>query len=591
MSTPRSLAPLVAGLILVLIGLFFLAVNVYGMDVRWLHVFRFGIPLLFVWLGLTKLVRHFTWNEVQLEQEPGKASLLSGIFWTAIGGAFLVYAAGGANAFWVLGSFWPAILVLFGIGKIIDFYRLKGRLQFRTAELVGVVFVVLFGITVGRVHSIQRDLPDFSHAPMNWPWERDDRWRSHFESRKDIPAEGVKSILVANTFGDVSVDAGTSNQIQVELRTAVSARERGDADRRVRDVGITAELKDGALTIGTDTKNRAEDEDLRIRTDLRIIAPESLALTIRNNHGRTTVNNFKAPIDVENAYGHVQVSSIAGKVLVKNRFEAVRLRAIEGDVVVENRRGDIRIEDVKGNARVTTDREGITLERIQGTAEVANYFGDVRLRSVTGPVNVKSPGSTVHLTGVEKDVYAENSHERLTAEDVAGNLEVNTSYSNLNVSNIKGRVTIRASNSQVGLKNLDQGVVVQGKDSKISLSDVAGAIQVATSLRPVTLNHFQGPAQVQNEYGEILLEPSVPLAGALIASNRNGDINLRLPESVSCKLSAQAPGGEVVSDFERRVERVEHVEKTQMIEQTIGGGKTEVRLQTTYSKIHIRKGE
>jgi hypothetical protein len=153
MSTPRSLAPLVAGLILVLIGLFFLAINVYGMDVRWLHVFRFGIPLLLIWLGLTKLVRHFTWSEQQIEQEPGKASLLSGIFWTTIGSVFLVYAAGGPNALRVLGSFWPAILVLFGIGKIIDFYRLKGRLQFRTGELIGVVLVVGFCLNVGRLHT------------------------------------------------------------------------------------------------------------------------------------------------------------------------------------------------------------------------------------------------------------------------------------------------------------------------------------------------------------------------------------------------------------------------------------------------------
>ena len=587
MSSRRSLAPLVAGLILVLIGLFFLAVNVYGMDVRWLHIFRFGIPILLICLGLMKLVRHFIWDETVLEQEPGKASLLSGIFWTSIGTVLLVNASGGPNALQILGSFWPAILVLFGLGKIIDFYRLKGRLQFRTGELVGVVFVVLFGITVGRIHSIQQDLPDFGDAAVNWPWEHEEQWRSHFESRKAVPTEGVKSLLVTNTFGDVTVNTGTGDQIQIELRTSASAKQRAHADRKVREIGITSDLQDGSLNIGTDAKSREEEEDLRIRTDLLVIAPESTIVTVRNEHGRTSVSNFKAPVDVQNSYGPVQLDSITGKVQVKNRFETVRMRGIQGDVLVENRRGDVRIEDVKGNVRVSTDREGITLERIQGTADVNNYFGQVRLQTVSGPVSIKSPGSKVRLAGVEKDSYIENSHEGVTAEDVAGNLEVNTSYSDLTVTNIKGRVVIRASHSQVGLKDLAQGVTVQGTGSKIALSDVQGAIQVATSLRQVTLNRFKGPAQVQNEYGEILLEPAVPLAGSVVASNRNGEINLLLPESVSCKLSAQAPGGEVVSDFQRRVEE----DKAQMIEQTIGGGKTEVRLQTTYSKIHIRKGE
>jgi hypothetical protein len=54
-------------------------------------------------------------------------------------------------------------------------------------------------------------------------------------------------------------------------------------------------------------------------------------------------------------------------------------------------------------------------------------------------------------------------------------------------------------------------------------------------------------------------------------------------------VSAQAPGGEVDSEF-GQAERAP-AEKSQMFEQTIGGGKSEVRLQTTYSRIRIRKSD
>jgi len=146
-------------------------------------------------------------------------------------------------------------------------------------------------------------------------------------------------------------------------------------------------------------------------------------------------------------------------------------------------------------------------------------------------------------------------------------------------------VTVRASHSEIKARDLKSGISVQGSGSRVALSQIEGPVKIATSLQRVALEKFHGPAEVQNEYGEIVMAPQTPLGGALVASNRNGEITLTLPEDVSCRLSAQAPGGEVVSEFDQ----AGRAEKSPMFEQTIGDGKNEIRLQTTYSRIRIRR--
>jgi hypothetical protein len=587
MSDKRSIVPLILGVALVLIGGLFLVVNTIGITVGWLQLLRFVVPLLLLALGVTKLIRHWWWDEARLQMHPRKASLLGGLFWTSLGILTLLSVLGVLDWLSFFGSYWPALLILFGIGKIIDFYRLPSGFHFRPGEIIGVVAVILLGVAANRLATLPGVTALSDLREGRWPFVLIDepRSRARVESREEIAAAGVRVVQIDNQFGDIEVENGLEDQVEVSLMTVGT----GESEERARDFASRVQLslqKEGeTVKVGTDRAQLELERNYRLTTHLKMLVPQNIEVRINNQNGRVNVARIRAPIKVNNSYGAIKVESVIGRVEARNRYEHVTLNNIEGEVAVENRRGDVRLNDIRGNAVVTTDYGSVNADGVRGQLDVSNHFGDVRLRAVDGPVNIKSPGSRVDLANISKAVLIENSHKGVRIAGLSNSLELNTSYSKVDVSRVEGAVTIRASHSEIAVRDLNQGVSVEGSGSKVNLSQVEGPIKIATSLQRVALDKFRGPAEVQNEYGEIVLRPDVPLIGSLVASNRNGEITLTLPESASCKLSAQAPGGEVVSEFAAEAMR----EKSQVFEQTLGGGKSEVRLQTTYSRIRIRK--
>jgi hypothetical protein len=586
MSSNRSIVPLILGVVLVVFGGLFLAVNTFDIDVSWLQLLRFVVPLLLLWVGLAKLIRHWLWDEASLQLKPGKASLLGGIFWTSVGVITFLSALGVLDWLSFFGAYWPALLILFGIGKIVDFYRMSSGFHFRPAEVVGIVAVILLGISANRLATIPGVTALGDLRDGRWPlvFTEEPRSRARVESRRDMAGTGVRIIQVDNQFGDVEVEKGFEDKVEVSLMAIATGEDEKRAEGFAQQVQLSL-LKEGEVVkIGTDRSQLELGRKYRLSTHLRMLVPPNAELRINNENGRVSVLGTRAAVKVTNSYGAIKVESVTGRVEAKNRYEEVRLSNIEGEVVVENRRGNVRLNDIRGNAVLTTDYGSVSAEGVRGSVEVSNHFGDVRLRSVEGAVTIKSPGSGVDLAGIQNTVLIENSHKGVRVAGLTSSLELNTSYSKVDVSKVEGAVIIRASHSEIGVRDLSRGVTVEGSGSKVNLSQVDGPIRIATSSQRVALDRFKGPAEIQNEYGEIVLRPDVPLGGSLVASNRNGEITLTLPENASCRLSAQAPGGEVVSDFQTEMR-----EKSPVFEQTIGGGTSEVRLQTTYSRIRIKK--
>ncbi|HXK59163.1 MAG TPA: DUF4097 family beta strand repeat-containing protein [Acidobacteriota bacterium] len=585
MPNQRGIVPLVLGIILVVLGGLFLAINIYGVDLEWLQVIRLAVPALLLWLGLTKLFRHFTWDVAALQQNPGKASLLGGVFWGTVGLLGLLDFFGVLAFFSFFGSYWPGLLILFGIGKIIDFYRFSGALQFRGWEVVGVLLLMLFGFVSGKIGELSSGFRAFADLPGPWVFgDHAPQARARIEKRHELDAAGVKVVQVTNRFGDIALESGLEERIDVSLTVVV----RGQSEARANEIGRDIQLsvqRDGDVVKITSTRGNLQNRDYPLSTHFRILVPRQAQVTIDNENGSVTLRGINAGVQISNSYGPLTIESVNGSTAAKNRYATTAVRNVTGDVTVESRRGQVRLEGISGNVKVSTDYETIRAERIEGRLEVANHFGQIHVREIQGPLTINGSGSGVDIENIVKPVFIENSHKAVRVAGLADTLELDTSYGSANLSRINGAVTVRASHSEIKARDLKSGISVQGSGSRVALSQIEGPVKIATSLQRVALEKFHGPAEVQNEYGEIVMAPQTPLGGALVASNRNGEITLTLPEDVSCRLSAQAPGGEVVSEFDQ----AGRAEKSPMFEQTIGDGKNEIRLQTTYSRIRIRR--
>ena len=160
MAENKSLAPLIIGLVLLILGVVFLAANLQKIDLEsffdlyGISVWKFAITALILLVGLSKLYRHFFWEEAELLKRPGRSSLLGGIFWTSLGVISLLDLLGYLHGLAFFGRYWPLILILFGLGKIVDFYRLQGRLRFRPGEIVGLIFIIFLGLASAKAAEV-----------------------------------------------------------------------------------------------------------------------------------------------------------------------------------------------------------------------------------------------------------------------------------------------------------------------------------------------------------------------------------------------------------------------------------------------------
>lgn len=585
----RNALPLIFGLVLVVMGAVFLAINLGKLEIRLdVRVLRFLLPALFLALGLPRLIRHFVWDEERLREHPGKAGLLSGLFWTFAGVVLLLHFLGSLGGLTFFGSYWPIVLILFGLGKILDTYRLKEKLPLRAAEIVGAVFIVVLGLLSSRLAEAHLPLIDISipAALSRRGVSIEELSGSSFSWTEErvLSVEDVSALELRNLYGSVKVETGLAERVEIRLEKVVFQKAREEAQKASDEIRLTHRVQDETLHLGTNREALA-GRDLKFNTHFLVRVPENWKVRVVNAHGEVTVTGLKGGCHVENAYGNVAAHDLTGDLSVKNRYRGITVRNLVGNASVENQRGSVSIRDVTGSVEARNEYASLTVEGVQGRLEVANRSGSVRADKISGGARILAPGSSVRVSNVSEGVTIENSHRGVNLSHLGAGLTLDTSYNRVDLSDVHGPVTIRAAHSDIRGQRFGSGVTIQARGSAVSLTDVPGALNVNTSLRRVALSQFLGSVEVQNEFGEITLTSKGPLAGPISASNRNGDITLTVPANVSFKLSATAKGGRVVSEFWE-----DSAEAVQVLEKSLGAGQPEVLLQTTYSQIRIRKG-
>lgn len=587
MSERRSSAPLIVGIVLVVLGALLMLQRSWWDYFTWLQALRFLFPVLFLYCGLSKLWRHYSYPVEQLEEKPRRSSLLSGLFWTALGTVLLLSLADVVDFFFIVGTYWPVLIVVFGIGKVIDFYRLKGRMQFRFGEFAGLFGILLLGLCASSAADTDLD-------PFEWGWislpSSDIRifprgQTYDFHEAKGLDAAGLSAVEIVNGYGDIRVEGTEDGTFKVEYVKQISERSKSRAEDVADEIALRTERQGDSLTLSTrrgDLRNR----DSRFHTNFNVQLPQGLRLKIVNASGSVFVGRMAADCDVKNSRGVVTVEFVKSNVKVDNGFESVTARNIEGRVEIVNQRGSIRVEEVVGAVDVATNRKAITINEVRGgPVTVKNYHGSVRLTNVHDKVDIDAIGSGIQASEIDGDVILKNSYQNVTMSNVRGNVDMQTSNSRVRVVEVNGGVKIDASRAEISGERLLAGFTVQGRGTSVDASEVSGPVSVVTSLKPVRLKDLRGAAEIQNQDAPVtvILESS-PKAD-LTVENSNGEITIGLPSGAGFRLTAQSRGGRVFSEF--GPQRSEGAD--QILDQTVGGGGPKISLQNRFSSIRIRK--
>src|SRR5207249_10734678 len=75
-----------------------------------------------------------------------RPTLMGGLLWTGLGVVFLLNSLRtGPGVRTMVGRYWPILLILLGLGKVIDYLRQKEGVSLRVGEVFGIFFLLLIG--------------------------------------------------------------------------------------------------------------------------------------------------------------------------------------------------------------------------------------------------------------------------------------------------------------------------------------------------------------------------------------------------------------------------------------------------------------
>jgi putative adhesin len=410
-------------------------------------------------------------------------------------------------------NYWPALLILWGVIKLIEHQRAQ-REGYRASGIGGggvvlVVMIVVFGLMATQLEHVNWsgirdnfnvDDPDFSGI-FGQSYNFNDNLQ------QDFPAGATLKVI--DNHGAVSVHAADDNKIAVVVRKRIGADNQNDADKYDRETKATITVIGGLVTVDAKTDGAG---DHAVETDLDISVPR------------------KAPVAIISRRGDV---NLTGR---------------DGGVDISAQHSDTNVEEVNGNVKVNQEKGSVKIEQINGDVRVQGHVNEVSVADVKGAVQLEGEfQESVKLARITKNVTFKSSRTDMEFSRIEGTLDLDA--------------------------------------DELHAEQITGPLHLTTRSKNIRLDQISGDVRLQDDNGAV--EVGMRTLGNVQIDNRNGDIQLSLPDKAGFRLDAHTRDGEIQSDFpELKVNNDEHEAKASG---SVGNGSSHIVLNNQHDRIEIRK--
>ncbi|MEZ5402257.1 MAG: DUF4097 family beta strand repeat-containing protein [Bryobacteraceae bacterium] len=402
-----------------------------------------------------------------------RGSFIGPILLILIGGAFLLHnLRADWNVLEFLSSYWPALLILWGVLRIVEvtWWKASGkplpRYGISGGEWAFIVFLFLVGNGLFLAHRYSDRFPS-SRIHM--------RGLEIFGESFDFPLE------------DKNVEAGKTPRIVLEKFTG-NARIHGDAGTGLRITGRT--------NVRAFTRPEAERANSQCRFEL---VQQGDAWIVRTNQDRASGNHrISAELDLtvprgsvieaRGRYGDFDIDSIDGNIAIDSDNAGVRVSNIGGSVSVETRRSDIiRAVNVAGNVELRGSGWDIELDGIQGQAIVnGNYTGDILFRRLAKPLRFDSPSTELRVEKAGGQITM--SRGEFSGSGIAGPIRIKSKSKDVELYDFQGPAEVAVERGDIEIRPVAQlggkiDLRTRAGDIHLSLPEKAGFALTAETRR------------------------------------------------------------------------------------------------------------
>jgi DUF4097 and DUF4098 domain-containing protein YvlB len=545
-----------------------------------------------------------------------RPSLLGGLLWTGAGVLFLMRNFSMVRDLWSIAArYWPILLILLGLGKVIDYYRQKEGVSLRFGEVFGIFFLLMVGSIITKVEGshlgrVIREMPinigEVSVRPGQWIGTS-----YSYTQEAAYPIGASTPLRFENSYGLVSVLPGSDGEVRVRLRKVVYQNEESRAKAIADEIRLEGGPEGKSLAEAPPAKAEAEapvkskaatatfvvrtnrdalsSKDYRFNTEMEVFVPKKSAITVSNAYGEVRVTGIEGKVDLTTTHNPIDVRECSGEVAVSNRYAESRLTNLKGNVTVDAR-GRVFVESVTGDVLVRNEYSPVEIRDITGKVTVSDTDSSISVDKVTREVIIDGPGCEVSAHEIAQACRVVASHKRIQISQIDSNVNLDSKYATVSLKEIKGNLDVTSNSDRLTFDGIGGYVKVRAEGSGVHADTLAGPVEILTNRKDVTVNNFENACKVVNEYGDVTLSTRSLGKGELNVKNRNGGIDLFLPEGAAFQIDATARNGRVDSDFSG-LESTQGPGEVGLLKGRLKTGGPKIVLETEYNNIHLRTRE
>lgn len=316
-------------------------------------------------------------------------------------------------------------------------------------------------------------------------------------------------------------------------------------------------------------------------------------LTIDNPHGDVTLSGASSDGQIHIAV-HKQVYSrsdsdaadkarqLSPTLTGSSESFALRLPSVEGASA------DLTVTVPNGTPTAITSGHGnVHISMLKAPLVITANHGDVELDAIGGAIttHLNNRGSAFNARGISGDVSIEGNCRDVDMVNVTGAVSLQGDFfGTTHLEHVTGPVHFHTSRTDFQLARLDGEVEI--KRGQLTGDQIQGPVTLSARSYNVTLDRVAGDVSVATSDGSVDLTSAPPLGNVTI-QNRNGAVNVTLPEHAAFTVQAETRDGDVETEFPLAKTDENGVSR---LSGTIGTGGSQIRINTTQNDISLKKG-
>lgn len=333
-----------------------------------------------------------------------------------------------------LARYWPFLLILWGTLRLAEIVIWSAtdkplpRAGVSGGEWVLVVFLCLIGASVHAVHGFNAWWPRSGITVGGL-----DMFGESYEYplAAEKPASKTPHIVIESFRGNARITGVDVDSVKVTGTRTIRSFDRNNADRANQDA--TFQLTGDPNNVIVRTNQDRVSGSMRLSADMEISVPKGASIEAHGRYGDFDVTDVSGAVEIVSDNAGVRLQNIGGDARIDlRRSDMIRLVSVKGLVDIKGRGADVDLQNIDGPVTLTGAYSGVL--QFRNLAKPLHFQGertDFSVERIPGQVRMSLSDMTatnlvgpIHLSGKSRDVQMSGFTNSLELQMDRGDIEL-----------------------------------------------------------------------------------------------------------------------------------------------------------------------